>query len=208
MPNGGLQRLYGTFAQLWTRCGAEGWRRLSKCAPRPSGARRRRPVGGTSLLKVAARTPFPSAHRRESELGCGREGDRGAAAPSGQVPAALPNASSAARRSRATGRVGVCGALPVPRSGSRRPDDRLQFWGLGAVSKRLVCGSSRLRTGLPRLERLREKTEGRQRAGGTSALPKASSSALCLGRPARAAALSRAVACPKPPHFAAAARRS
>ena len=57
-------------------------------------------------------------------------GDRGAAAPSGQVPAALPNASSAARRSRAAGRVGVCGALPVPRSGSRRPDDRRQCLGL------------------------------------------------------------------------------
>ena len=96
----------------------------------------------------------------------------------------------------------------MPRSGSRRPDDRLQFWGLGAVSKRLVCGSSGPRAGLPLLEQLREKTEGRQRAGGTSALPKASSSALCLGRPARAAALSRAVACPKPPDFAAAARRS
>ena len=87
-------------------------------------------MGGTSLLKVAARTPFPSAQRRDAERGCGREGDRGAAAPSGQVPAALPNASSAARRSRAAGRVGVCGALPVPRSGSRRPDDRLQSSGL------------------------------------------------------------------------------
>ena len=97
-------------AALDDRCGAEGWRRLSKCAPRPSGARRRRPVGGTSLLKVAVRTPFPSPQRRETELGCGREGDRGAAAPSGQVPAALPNASSAARRSRAAGRVGVCRA--------------------------------------------------------------------------------------------------
>ena len=116
-------------AALDERCGAEGWRRLSKRLPRPTGARRRRPVGGTSLLKVAARTPFPSAQRRDAERGCGREGDRGAAAPSGQVPAALPNASSAARRSRATGRVGVCGALPVPRSGSRRPDDRLQSLG-------------------------------------------------------------------------------
>ena len=115
-------------AALDEGCGAEG--RPSRRAPRPTGARRRRPVGGTSLLKVAVRTPFPNPQRRETELGCGREGDRGAAAPSGQVPAALPNASSAARRSRATGQVGVRGALPVPRSGSRRPDDRLHSLGL------------------------------------------------------------------------------
>ena len=176
--------------------------------PRPSGARRRRPVGGTSLLKVAARTPFPSAQRRDAELGCGREGDRGAAAPSGQVPAALPNASSAARRSRAAGRVGVRGALPVPRSGSRRPDDRLQFWGLGAVSKRLVCGSSRLRTGLPRLERLREKTEGRQRAGGDECLTEGLVFGAVLRPPCPRGGAFKGRGCPRPPDFAAAARRS
>ena len=94
-------------------------------------------------------------------------------------------ASLAGRRSRGCVRSTSCASVGLEAAGRSTA-----VFGSRAASKRLVCGSSRVRTGLPRLERLREKTEGRQRAGGTSALPKASSSALCLGRPARAAALS------------------
>ena len=94
-------------------------------------------------------------------------------------------ASLAGRRSRGRARSTSCASVGLETAGRSTAVS-----GSRAASKRLVCGSSRLRTGLPRLERLREKTEGRQRAGGTSALPKPSSSALCFGRPARAAALS------------------
>ena len=94
-------------------------------------------------------------------------------------------ASLAGRRSRGRGRSTSCASVGLEAAGRSTA-----VFGSRAASKLLVCGGSRLRTGLPRLERLREKTEGCQRAGGTSALPKPSSSASCLGRPARAAALS------------------
>ena len=44
-------------AALDERCGAEGWRRPSRRAPRPTGARRRRPVRGTPLLTIGAGAP-------------------------------------------------------------------------------------------------------------------------------------------------------
>ena len=157
--------------------------------PRPSVARRRRPVGGTSLLKVADRTPFPNPQRRETELGCGREGNRGATAHRGRFPP--PCRELPARRvARGPPVAWACAEHFCASVGLEAAGRSTAVFGSRAASKLLVCGGSRLRTGLPRLERLREKTEGRQRAGGTSALPKPSSSALCFGRPARAAALS------------------
>ena len=94
-------------------------------------------------------------------------------------------ASLAGRRSRGRVRSISCASVGLEAAGRSTA-----VFGSRAASKLLVCGGSRLRTGLPRLERLHEKTESRQRAGGTCALPKPSSSASCLGRPARAAALS------------------
>ena len=74
-------------------------------------------------------------------------------------------ASLAGRRSRGRARSTSCASVGLEAAGRSTA-----VFGSRAASKLLVCGGSRLRTGLPRLERLREKTEGRQRAGGDECL--------------------------------------
>ena len=190
MPNGGLQRLYGTFAQLWTsdagrRAGA-GFpgAHLGPWAPDGDGEWAeplyyklppvRRFRAHNDVTRNAVVVARVIAARRRIGAGSRRPAER-----------FQRGASLAGRRSRGCARSTSCASVGL--EAARRPT---AVFGSRAVSKWLVCGRSGARTGRPRLERLCEKTEGRQRAGGTSALPKPSSSASCLGRPARAAALS------------------
>ena len=61
-PNGGSQSGGGTLAQLWTRdagrrAGQAFQARASTDGPRPTGARLRRPVRGTPLLRTGAGAP-------------------------------------------------------------------------------------------------------------------------------------------------------
>ena len=194
-------------AALDEGCGAEGWRRPSRRAPRSTGARRRRPVGGTSLLKVAARTPFPSAQRRDAERGCGREGDRGAAAHRGRFPP--PCRTLPARRvARGPPVAWACAehflCLGRARDG-RTIDCSFGVWercrnGL-FVEARAPERARRGSSDFARRPKVVSAPAGRVPYR-RPRLRRRASAAL----PARRRFLSRA--CPKPPDFAAAGRRS
>ena len=156
-------------AALDERCGAEGWRRPSRRAPRSGGARRRRPVRGTPLLRIGAGAPGVGtdpgagpARRgvpRKTRLWPRRRARRRAPR---RVRAARPRPSGAARFGSA-GLAGVRGGLPAPRTGARgtRDDRRLASTGARpenvSFSKFLYSISTSVRYGsetVPRAERM------------------------------------------------------